>query len=45
MSLQLYQVDHRSFLLDFKSLPNEETEDYMKGIHYNIYYINIYDIL
>ena len=24
MSLQLYQVDYKSFLLDFKSLPNEE---------------------
>ncbi|KAK0076920.1 hypothetical protein PV325_004702 [Microctonus aethiopoides] len=32
MSLQLYQVDHRSFLLDFKSLPNEETEDYTKEL-------------
>lgn len=26
MSLQLYQVDYRSFLLDFKSLSNEEAE-------------------
>ncbi len=24
MSLQLYQVDYKSFLLDFKSLPNDD---------------------
>ena len=24
MSLQLYQVDYKSFLLDFKSLPTDE---------------------
>ncbi|EFN76829.1 5'-AMP-activated protein kinase catalytic subunit alpha-2 [Harpegnathos saltator] len=27
MSLQLYQVDYKSYLLDFKSLSSEETED------------------
>lgn len=26
MSLQLYQVDHKSYLLDFKSLSTEEME-------------------
>ena len=26
MSLQLYQVDYKSFLLDFKSLPTTEDE-------------------
>lgn len=27
MSLQLYQVDFKSYLLDFKSLPSEEVEE------------------
>lgn len=27
MSLQLYQVDSKSYLLDFKSLSNEESEN------------------
>nr|XP_027196161.1 5'-AMP-activated protein kinase catalytic subunit alpha-2-like [Dermatophagoides pteronyssinus] len=27
MALQLYQVDYKSFLLDFKSLPNEDDDD------------------
>ena len=27
MSLQLYQVDYKSFLLDFKSLPVTEDEN------------------
>ncbi|XP_074601312.1 AMP-activated protein kinase alpha subunit [Brevipalpus obovatus] len=32
MSLQLYQVDHKSYLLDFKSLPtNEENEESKEG--------------
>lgn len=26
MTLQLYQVDYKSYLLDFKSLPSEEDE-------------------
>lgn len=30
MSLQLYQVDYKSYLLDFKSLSNEE-EDIGRG--------------
>lgn len=30
MSLQLYQVDHKSYLLDFKSLSSEE-EDIGRG--------------
>ena len=29
MSLQLYQVDFKSYLLDFKSLSSEESEDIM----------------
>lgn len=32
MSLQLYQVDYRSFLLDFKSLSSDESEDFIRGI-------------
>lgn len=31
MSLQLYQVDYKSYLLDFKSLSSEETEDIGRG--------------
>ena len=31
MSLQLYQVDYKSYLLDFKSLSSEESEDIIKG--------------
>jgi 5'-AMP-activated protein kinase catalytic alpha subunit len=31
MSLQLYQVDCKSYLLDFKSLSSEESEDIIKG--------------
>ena len=31
MSLQLYQVDYKSFLLDFKSLPNEEDSNEKKS--------------
>jgi len=27
MALQLYQVDYKSYLLDFKSLPSEEDEE------------------
>lgn len=27
MALQLYQVDYKSYLLDFKSLPSDEDED------------------
>ncbi|XP_058797179.1 5'-AMP-activated protein kinase catalytic subunit alpha-2 isoform X1 [Phymastichus coffea] len=32
MSLQLYQVDYKSYLLDFKSLSSEESEDLIKDI-------------
>lgn len=32
MSLQLYQVDCKSYLLDFKSLSSEEAEDISRGI-------------
>lgn len=39
MSLQLYQVDHKSYLLDFKSLSSEE-EDIGRGkLSLNIYLI------
>lgn len=31
MSLQLYQVDYKSYLLDFKSLSSEESEDITIG--------------
>lgn len=31
MSLQLYQVDYKSYLLDFKSLSSEESEDLIIG--------------
>lgn len=30
MSLQLYQVDYKSYLLDFKSLPSTEENDEIK---------------
>ncbi|XP_034948942.1 5'-AMP-activated protein kinase catalytic subunit alpha-2 [Chelonus insularis] len=30
MSLQLYQVDYRSYLLDFKSLPHDESENLVR---------------
>lgn len=30
MSLQLYQVDYKSFLLDFKSLSSDESEDFIR---------------
>jgi len=36
MSLQLYQVDHKSYLLDFKSLSSEE-EDIGRGKLKNIF--------
>lgn len=39
MSLQLYQVDYKSYLLDFKSLANDEADDFMKGM-YLYFYIN-----
>lgn len=31
MSLQLYQVDYKSYLLDFKSLSSQESEDMLTG--------------
>lgn len=31
MSLQLYQVDYKSYLLDFKSLSNEENDEISIG--------------
>lgn len=34
MSLQLYQVDYKSYLLDFKSLSNEE-DDIGRGKLFN----------
>lgn len=36
MALQLYQVDYKSYLLDFKSLSNEEVESNISGISVNI---------
>jgi hypothetical protein len=43
MSLQLYQVDYKSFLLDFKSLPkvdgSEDGKDTDPG---NWYFIDIF---
>lgn len=31
MSLQLYAVDYKSYLLDFKSLATDDTEDILRG--------------
>lgn len=41
MSLQLYQVDYKSYLLDFKSLSNEE-EDIGRGKELKLILLFIY---
>ncbi|XP_043279732.1 5'-AMP-activated protein kinase catalytic subunit alpha-2 [Venturia canescens] len=33
MSLQLYQVDYKSYLLDFKSLASDDTEDILRSTY------------
>ncbi|KAJ8925619.1 hypothetical protein NQ315_009463 [Exocentrus adspersus] len=36
MALQLYQVDYKSYLLDFKSLSNEDAESNSSGVSANV---------
>ena len=44
MSLQLYQVDYKSYLLDFKSLNSEETETLSSSAFTFIVYFLIVDL-